>query len=130
MAAADTADRDHRACVELLRTARGPLRTSPLVVAEAAYLIGRRISPVAEARFFSSIAAGDLVVDGLTDVDVARIAELVEAYADLPLGGTDASVIALAERHEQPVIATLDRRHFSVVRPAHVEAFELVPTPS
>lgn len=101
-----------------------------LVVAEAAYLIGRRIGPEAEARFFSSIADGDLAVDALTEVDVARIAELVETYEDLPLGGTDASVVTLAERYGQSVIATLDRRHFGVVRPAHVEAFELVPAPS
>jgi uncharacterized protein len=48
-------------------------------------------------------------------------------YVDLPLGGTDASVIALAERHKATAIATLDRRHFSVVRPSHVAAFEIVP---
>ena len=28
------------------------------------------------------------------------MAELVETYADFPLGGTDASVIALAERYK------------------------------
>jgi hypothetical protein len=42
--------------------------------------------------------------------DWARIAELVEAYGDLPLGGTDGSVIALAERVGTPVVVTLDRR--------------------
>jgi len=36
-------------------------------------------------------------------------------------------VVAAAERLKITHIATLDRRHFSVVRPAHVEAFELVP---
>ena len=39
----------------------------------------------------------------------------------------DASVVAIAERLEQDTIATLDRRHFSVVRPLHVDAFTLVP---
>jgi predicted nucleic acid-binding protein len=39
----------------------------------------------------------------------------------------DASVVALAERHHARVIATLDQRHFSLVRPRHVPAFELVP---
>ena len=55
------------------------------------------------------------------------MAELVEIYADFPLGGTDASVIALAERLDAPVVVTLDRRHFDAVRPRHIEAFELVP---
>lgn len=58
------------------------------MVAEAAYLIGRRIGPKAEARFFRSIADGDLVLETLTDADIVRIADLVDQYADLPLGGT------------------------------------------
>jgi uncharacterized protein len=36
-------------------------------------------------------------------------------------------LIALAERHAQSVIATLDHRHFSVVRPEHIDAFTLLP---
>jgi predicted nucleic acid-binding protein len=54
-------------------------------------------------------------------------AALVDTYADLPLGGTDASVIALAERLGITTVMTLDQRHFRVVRPNHVEALELVP---
>ncbi|MGW7285209.1 hypothetical protein ACWGH4_06910 [Streptomyces sp. NPDC054847] len=37
-------------------------------------------------------------------------------YASLPLGGTDASVVAVAERVKTPRVATPDRRHFTVVR--------------
>ncbi len=51
----------------------------------------------------------------------------METYADFPLGLVDASVIAVAERLGAADIATLDRRHFSVVRPAHVPAFRLLP---
>ncbi len=127
VAAADSADPDHEACAGLLQEAAGPLRTTALVVAEAAYLIGRRISAEAEARFFRSIANGDLIVDALIGDDLVRIADLVGTYSDLPLGGTDASLIALAERLQQDTIATLDRRHFSVVRPAHVPGFQIVP---
>jgi uncharacterized protein len=66
-------------------------------------------------------------VEGPSGEDLARMAELVEQYRDFPLGGTDASVIALAERLRAPVIVTLDRRHFAAVRPRHREAFELLP---
>jgi len=48
-------------------------------------------------------------------------------YGDLPLGTVDASVVAAAERLDITTIATIDRRHFSVVRPSHVEAFTLLP---
>jgi hypothetical protein len=46
---------------------------------------------------------------------------------DLPLGTTDASVVAVAERLGVSEIATLDRRHFTVVRPRHVKAFTVLP---
>ena len=54
-------------------------------------------------------------------------AELIEHYADFPVGGTDASLIAIAERLGITRIATLDRRHFSAVKPTHCPAFTLVP---
>jgi predicted nucleic acid-binding protein len=55
------------------------------------------------------------------------MAELMDAYTDLPLGTVDAAVIATAERLGVTKIATLDRRHFIVVRPTHVASFELLP---
>ena len=105
----------------------GPLITTPLVIAEASYLIDRQLGAAADAQFFRAIADGDLFVDSLTTGDYRRISDLIQEYADLPLGGTDASVIAVAERRGATTVATLDRRHFSVVRPAHVSALALVP---
>jgi predicted nucleic acid-binding protein len=52
---------------------------------------------------------------------------LVEQYADFPLGGTDASVVALAERLQTEILITLDHRHFGAVRPRHCKQFRLVP---
>ena len=66
VAAADVADRDPEACLRLLGTAAGPLVVSPLVVAEAAYLIGRQLGPQLEAEFFRSISDGELVMETLT----------------------------------------------------------------
>jgi uncharacterized protein len=63
----------------------------------------------------------------LTVADYARMADLVVVYGSLPLGTTDASVIALAERLKLAEVATLDRRHFRVVRPNHVNALTLLP---
>jgi predicted nucleic acid-binding protein len=126
LAAADNADPDHEPCVRALESAK-PLVTTALVIAETAYLIGRQLGARAEARFFQAVAAGELQVEMITPIDAARIAELIETYADLGLGGTDASLIATAERLNTRQIATLDRRHFGVVRPNHTAAFELVP---
>jgi uncharacterized protein len=46
---------------------------------------------------------------------------------DLPLGIVDAAMIATAERLRLTKIATLDRRHFGVVRPNHTRAFAVCP---
>lgn len=80
-----------------------------------------------EALFLQAVAQGDFQAIDLTATDYERMAELVEQYADLPLGTTDASVIALAERLNVTEVATLDRRHFTVVRPRHVVALTLLP---
>jgi uncharacterized protein len=98
-----------------------------LVVTEVAYLFGTRVRVETEVRFLGDLAAGDLVTEPVAPADWLRIAELVAAYRDLPLGTVDAAVVAACERLGARVIATLDRRHFSVVRPAHLLAFDLVP---
>ena len=126
-AAAATADRNHRRSVELLTNAEPPLLVPALVVTEVCYLLADRIGAHAESAFARSIAAGELLVEPVLDSDWARIAELSEQYDDLPLGVVDASVIVAAERHGATTIATLDRRHFSVVRPSHAASFTLLP---
>jgi uncharacterized protein len=97
------------------------------LIAETAYLIGRQLGARAEAAFFRAVAAGEIQVEPIAPADPRRIADLIETYADLGLGGTDASLVAVAERLKLTTIATLDRRHFGVVRPSHADAFELVP---
>ncbi len=52
---------------------------------------------------------------------------LVERYAGSPLGVVDAAVIAIAERLNLMEVATVGRKHFSIVRPRHVSAFRLLP---
>lgn len=98
-----------------------------LVVTEVAYLLETRLGPDSEVRFLGDLAAGNFLTEPVLPGDWLRIAELVAEYADLPLGTVDASVVAIAERLGASVIATLDRRHFTVVRPAHVAAFEILP---
>ena len=126
LAAADNADPDHASCTRALEGA-GPLVTTALVIAESAYLIRRQLGAAAETAFFRAVAAGEIGVEPITAADARRIAELIDIYADLGLGGTDAGLIALAERLNLTTLATLDRHHFTVVRPSHTAAFELVP---
>ncbi len=98
-----------------------------LVVTEVAYLVATRLGVDPEVRFLGDLASGALIPEPVAAGDWLRIAELVARYGDLPLGTVDASVIAAAERLRADTIATLDRRHFAVVRPLHVGAFDIVP---
>jgi predicted nucleic acid-binding protein len=98
-----------------------------LVITEVVYLIGTRLGADAEVRFLGDLAAGDFVVEPVAASDWLRIAALVFRYRDLSLGSVDGSVVAAAERLGISQIATFDRRHFSVVRPSHAAAFELLP---
>ena len=89
-----------------------------LVITEVAYLLGTRVGTETEVRFLGDLAAGELVTEPIAPADWLRIAELVATYRDLPLGTVDASIVAVSERLGTSAIATLDRRHFSVVRPS------------
>lgn len=128
-ALADTDDEHHHRCVVWLAATREDLLVPPLVITEAAYLIGSRGGPEAEALFLDALAPGARFDPAELDRerDLPRIAELVRTYADLPLGAVDAAVIAIAERLGLHTIATVDRRDFTIVRPRHIEAFTLVP---
>jgi uncharacterized protein len=124
-AAADSDDQDHAVARAALERADLRLVVPALVIAEATYFVGRRLGAAAESRFVRGI--GTLDVEGPSGADFERMAELIDQYADFPLGGTDASVVALAERLGAPIVITLDRRHFGALAPNHCEAFELLP---
>jgi predicted nucleic acid-binding protein len=126
-AATATQDKDHGRCIELLAQASGPLLVPELVVTEISYLLSDRIGPHAELAFARALAAGELIAEPVLDNEWARIAELTEQYLDLPLGMADASLVALAERHNATEIASLDHRHLGVVRPRHAPGFTLLP---
>jgi hypothetical protein len=98
-----------------------------LVVTEVTYLLGTRLGTEAEVRFLGDLASGNLIAESVAASDWLRIAELTSTYGDLPLGAVDASVAVAGERLGITQLTTLDRRHFTVVRPAHVDAFELLP---
>ncbi len=126
-AAAAKRDKHHERSVALLSSSPRPLLVPALVLTEVSYLLADCIGEHAELAFARALADGELSVEPVLDSDWSRISELMEEYLDLPLGMVDASVIALAERRNLEVIATLDQRHFSVVRPRHIESFTLVP---
>lgn len=126
VAVADADDSNHPSCVQFFERARRPLLVAASVIPEVCYLLARHLGSSAEAAFLRAFP-DQLVLQDVTVSDLRRSADLVEQYRDLSLGMVDASLVAVAERLGLRTVATLDRRHFSVVRPRHVSAFELVP---
>ena len=124
-AAADRDDGDHARCMAVLQRRDLELVIPALVVAEVAYLVGSRLGASAEAGFLRGLA--DFHIEAPDPADWARIATLVERYADFPLGGADASVAVLADRLGTDLILTLDRRHFGALRMANGQPYRLLP---
>ena len=127
LAAGNVKDQAHQACLKLLRQVEGPLLVPSPVLGEIGYLLQSRVGLEAEVAFVKSFGGDGFHIAELEDQDILRMAGLVETYIDLPLGIVDAAVVAIAERLRLTEIATLDHRHFNVVRPNHVRAFTLLP---
>ncbi len=125
LAVVNRTDPDHVRCLEVLQDASLRLVIPALCVAEVSFLLGKRAGTDIEARFLRGLE--ELDVRAPSPGDWVRIAELVERYGDFPLGGIDASVVALAERLDTDLIVTLDNRHFSTLRHRDGQAFRLLP---
>ena len=127
LAALDAADPDHTDCAALITDAREDLVVPSLVLAELDYWCHKRLGGEVWLAFLDDLLAGAYRSEPPTEWDLRRCRDLQTTYLDLRLGVTDASVVALVERLNEPKVATLDRRHFTAVRPAHVDALGIVP---
>lgn len=127
LAAGDRRSTHHPDCSRLLARHADDLAAPVPVIAKTSWLLLDRGGADAQLRFVSMIINGGLRSVDLTDGDWARVLELLGTYADLPLDVIDASIVAIAERLGITAIATLNQRDFRVVRPRHVDSFDLVP---
>jgi len=73
------------------------------------------------------ITEGALVVEDLLPTDYRRVREVCDQYWDSDVGFVDAAVLAIVERLNEPKLATLDHRHFRMLRPRHVDSLILLP---
>lgn len=121
----DATDPDHERCTELLQETSERRLVPALVLVEVEYLL--RPWPQAFPALLAEFAAGGFELLELPIQWLLRAGELLEQYRDLALGLVDASVVASTEMLNEARLATLDHRHFTVVRPAHVASLTLLP---
>ncbi len=126
VAALNAGDPDHERCATLIADADDLVIPSPVLV-EVDYWLIKLSGPHTWATFVADIVRCTYRLIHPTDTDLERAAELETTYEDLDLGLVDAVTIALCERLGQTELATLDRRHFSVIRPAHCPYLTLLP---
>jgi len=98
-----------------------------LVLAELEYWCSKRLPADSWTVFGDDLLEGAYRLEDLKRSDLARALEVQRAYADMPIGVVDASVLALVERLGETKLATLDQRHFGALRPSHTPALELLP---
>jgi predicted nucleic acid-binding protein len=123
----DRADADHEICRELLSDSPERLLVPAPVVVELEWLASSRLGPQPFLSFLADVNANDVTIVDVIHADHMRIRELLTRYADLQLGFVDAAVVAIVERLDERKLATLDRRHFTAIRPKHTDAIELLP---
>jgi uncharacterized protein len=118
-------DDDHVRVSEWIEAAEEDLVTRPLVVAEIDHLVSHGGGSAAALAFYEDLASGAYVVEWWQEAMFETV-EAARRYQ--PLGLTNASLLVLAARLETTRIATLDERHFRIVKPLTGQAaFVLLP---
>lgn len=121
------ADDPHHEAVRIAFTSSAMRVVSPFVIAELDYLVASRFGVQAESAVLGELASGAYELPVITAADLLLCRRIVDQYADLAVGLTDASLVVLADRYRTRRILTLDRRHFSVLRGLDGQPFELLP---
>lgn len=123
----DTDEPDHAALSAVINETSEPLFVSPYVVAEVDYLVATRLGVKAETAVLRELAGGAWDLAAVDIADLKKIVSVIERYSDQAIGVADVSNVVLAERYQTTTIATLDRRHFDVLRPLDGGHFIVLP---
>ncbi len=116
----DGSDRYHDQAVKFIKGLIGPAVTNLPVITEVVYMLD--FSDGAQ-RDFLCWAERALEIDQNTVADMPRIVSLMRKYGDLPADFADASLVALCERLNTTLVASVDK-DFTIYRNQAKQAFE------
>lgn len=117
----------HRTVAEIIEHESDHLVVSPFVIAELDYLVATRVGQAAAVAVARELGGGAYELPGFDGDDLLRAADVMERYRDHAVGMAGASLVVLADRFATRRVLTLDRRHFTVMRTAGGEPFEVLP---
>ncbi|MCI5158652.1 MAG: PIN domain-containing protein [Candidatus Electrothrix sp. AUS1_2] len=127
LAMTNAKDRNHHRVLHTAERIDDQLVLPVTVLPEVSYLIGSRLGHKAMRQFLHRIVASNVALETVTTTDLKRVTEILEEYADSRLDFVDATLVAIGERLNITRVLTLDRRDFSIIRPAHCSYFEILP---
>lgn len=117
VSALDARDSAHRFAGPLLAKLRRQALIPTPVLAEVDYFVSKRVGGFAARTFLQEVAGGTHEVAYLSAGLLRRAVELDDRYADLDLGFADTCLMAIAERHELPIL-TFDFADFRATESA------------
>ncbi|MCH5642551.1 PIN domain-containing protein [Gordonia sp. ABSL49_1] len=123
----DAAEPQHEAVAEVIDASSEPLVVSPYIVAELDYLVLSRHGSHIERIVLDELSSGAWELAAMSRERLSAASVIVRQYSDVPVGVADASNIVLADAYRTRTIATLDHRHFSVLRLGDGSAPSIVP---
>lgn len=119
-------DLHHEACCAVLAS-ESDARIPSVVLPELAYMTLRDVNRSVFIQFMRTLSRNPSKLALMVNTDFERATDIMEKYADSKIDFVDCAIVAVAERLNISRILTVDRRDFSILRPRHVPAFEILP---
>ncbi len=116
LALLDRRDNFHSIARSFLGGLTEPLITTTPVITEVCYLLQKRLNSQKSVEFLRAQQDGLFTLFVINEQDLARSAELMQQYANLPMDFADASLVILAEHFGHGRIVSTDQRDFGAYR--------------
>jgi predicted nucleic acid-binding protein len=116
-------DSHHQRALQFVASLQGELFTTVATVTEALYLLD--FSTHNQLCCLEWLRRGGVRIENLNATDWDRLSALLAKYADLPADFADVALIAVCERLETRLVATIDS-DFSIYRFKNRMSFENV----
>lgn len=123
----DRTDNRHLEVKEVIEGIRGNVILPVPVITETTYFLSRNMGLEAVAQFLDNLRFSDFIIENPIHEDYIRSAEFLRKYNDAKIDFVDVCIVSMSERRNISKILTIDRRHFRMFRPAHCDAFEILP---
>jgi uncharacterized protein len=119
---------EHQAVADVIAETAETLVVSPMVVAEADYMLQTRLGAAAARTFVSDVVAEAFELAEWTAADHGIALGVIDSFGSEYVGVADAANVVLADRYRTTSLLTLDQRHFRRLRPLWgAEYFRLLP---